>query len=293
MSGGGTASRGRRSRPHDEEEHENHERWLVTYADMLTLLFVLFVVLYAISAVNTSKFNELKSGLASAFKNGTPSVLTQGSGIVGGESVSNQSQIGVNPPSSAGIPSTAATAASKAQAQREVEEFSKIKKAINDSLAKKGLANDALFKVDERGLTVSVMTNDLIFGGNSDILQPEGQVIMDLVARPLRNIDNNIEVDGHTNQLKVSTAPFANGWALSSARAVAVLTYLTSHEGITDDRLRATGFADTRPLISPSNPLSVARNRRVDIVVLTKLSAAAAAALPSTGSAITDNAASG
>jgi chemotaxis protein MotB len=274
MSSSGRA-RGRSRGGGHAEEHENHERWMVTYADMLTLLLVLFIVLYAISQVNTSKFAELKSGLATAFKNGQPSVLTAGSGIVGGESVSTQSEIDPNSPTqplNKPVPQQASAADTNA-AKQEVDEFKQIEKSIQASLHVKGLDGSAQFDIDERGLVVTVVTDELVFSGNSAVLEPQGARILTAVAGPLRSIDNQVQVDGHTNQQNVSTAPYPSGWELSSARASSVVRYLIANAGISASRLSAVGYSDQRPLVDPKNPESITRNRRVDIVVLSKLPA--------------------
>ncbi|MGX7681064.1 flagellar motor protein MotB [Jatrophihabitans sp. DSM 45814] len=292
MSSAARARAGRR-RGH-EEEHENSERWMVTYADMLTLLLVLFIVLYAISQVNTSKFAELKSGLATAFKNGQPSVLTAGSGIVGGESVSSQQQI--VGPNNITIPQTSQQQAQQSStvpadttaAQREVDEFARIKAAIQTSLHAHGLDGSALFSVDERGLVVTIVTDELVFAGNSAALENQGKTIMGAVAVPLRTIDNQLQVDGHTNQQNVSTDPYPSGWELSSARASSVVRFLIQNESISASRLSAVGYSDQRPLIPPSDPRSITRNRRVDIVVLSKLPAGSTAQLATLGKALTD-----
>jgi chemotaxis protein MotB len=278
MSGTSARGGGARRRGH-EEEHENSERWMVTYADMLTLLLVLFIVLYAISQVNTSKFNQLKSGLASAFKNGQPSVLTGGSGLVGGESVTSKNNIGISTPS---LPSAtqASTDTDTTAAQREIDQFKKIEAAIKASLHTRHLDGSAEFSIDERGLVVTVITDELVFTGNSAALEPEGQRILDAVASPLRAIDNKIQVDGHTNQQKVSTYPYPSGWELSSARASSVVRYLIEHQSLSASRLSAVGYSDQRPLVSPKDPRSITRNRRVDIVVLSKLPAGLSAELP-------------
>jgi chemotaxis protein MotB len=273
----------------EEDEHENSERWMVTYADMLTLLLVLFIVMYAISQVNTSKFAELKSGLATAFRNGQPSVLTAGSGLVGGESISSQQQ--VVGPNNVTLPQFAQGAASPSDtnaAKHEIDQFASIKAAIKASLKSRGLDGSALFSIDERGLVVTVVTNELVFAGNSAALENEGTAIMSAVAEPLRSIDNQLQIDGHTNQQKVSTDPYPSGWELSSARASAVVRYLIQHAGILAARLSAVGFSDQRPLVPPSDRRSITRNRRVDVVVLSKLSASAAAQLPALGRAISD-----
>ncbi|HEV2886347.1 MAG TPA: flagellar motor protein MotB [Jatrophihabitans sp.] len=275
---------GRRRGGH-AEEHENHERWMVTYADMLTLLLVLFIVLYAISQVNTSKFSELKSSLASAFKNGQPSVLSGGSGIVSGDSAAQQANPNLPVFSLIQPQSSKSDAASQDRqaAQQEVDEFKEIEAAIKASLHKHALDGNAEFSIDERGLVVTVVTNELVFSGNSAVLEPEGAVILSAVLPPLRPITNEIQVDGHTNQQNVSTAPYPSGWELSSARASSVVRYLVTHGPIAAKRLSAAGFSDQRPLVPASDPRSVTRNRRVDIVVLSKLPASARSQLPALG----------
>ncbi|HEX8306268.1 MAG TPA: flagellar motor protein MotB [Jatrophihabitans sp.] len=284
MSAGRSAA-GRRRGGH-AEEHENHERWMVTYADMLTLLLVLFIVLYAISQVNTSKFSELKSSLASAFKNGQPSVLSGGSGIVGGDSAAQQAN--PNLPVFSPIQPGKAKETSQDQeaARHEVDEFKEIEAAIRASLHKHGLDGNAEFSIDERGLVVTVVTNELVFSGNSAVLEPEGAVILNAVLPPLRKATNQIQVDGHTNQQNVSTAPYPSGWELSSARASSVVRYLVTHGPIAASRLSAAGFSDQRPLLAASDPRSITRNRRVDIVVLSKLPAAARSQLPTLGKGV-------
>jgi chemotaxis protein MotB len=285
MSAGRSAAGRRRGGGH-AEEHENHERWMVTYADMLTLLLVLFIVLYAISQVNTSKFSELKSSLASAFKNGQPSVLSGGSGVVSGDSAAQHANPNLPVFSPIQPDKVKETTQDREAAQREVDEFKEIEAAIKASLHKNGLDGNADFNIDERGLVVTVVTNELVFSGNSAVLEPEGAVILNAVLPPLRKATNQIQVDGHTNQQNVSTAPYPSGWELSSARASSVVRYLVTHGPIAARRLSAAGFSDQRPLLAASDPRSVTRNRRVDIVVLSKLPAGVRSQLPALGKGV-------
>jgi chemotaxis protein MotB len=282
-----------RARGGHEDEHENHERWMVTYADMLTLLLVLFIVMYAISQVNTSKFSELKNGLATAFKNGQPSVATGGNGVLNGASISQQKQSGGSAADAQHMASPATQlAVSKANAdaaKREVDQFTKIEAAIKKSLHAQKLDGTGLFTIDERGLVVTIVTNELVFTGNSAVLEPQGATILNAVVPPLRTLDNQIQVDGHTNQQNVSTAPYPSGWELSSARASAVVRYLIEHGQVPANRLSAAGYSDQRPLVPPSDPLSITRNRRVDIVVLSKLPASARVALPALAQNLNNN----
>ncbi|MEO6700025.1 MAG: flagellar motor protein MotB [Jatrophihabitantaceae bacterium] len=287
----GPRGRGRGRKQH-EEEHVNHERWMVTYADMLTLLLVLFIVLYAISSVNIDKFSQLKASLSTAFGNGTGAgqspVLSGGSGPVDGSSVVQQqksvSASSINQSASSTL--KVASKADAAAAQQEIDQFSKIERAIKSSLHRSGLDGTAAFSIDERGLVVTLITDDLVFSGNSAVLEPKGQLIMSAVAPALLHIDNQLQVDGHTNQQNVSTAPYPSGWELSSARASAVVRFLISAGQISPSRLSAVGYSDQRPLLPASDPRSITRNRRVDIVVLSKLPASARGALVALGATV-------
>jgi chemotaxis protein MotB len=282
-----SAARGRgrgRASAH-EEEHINHERWMVTYADMLTLLLVLFIVLYAISSLNTDKFAELKASLSNAFGNGQSPVLNGGTGPVDGSSMTQQAQnLSANSINKMPSSQLKVVTADQTAVQKEIDEFNKIKAAIKASLHERHQDGTAAFSIDQRGLVVTLVTNELVFAGNSAVLEPEGGVILSAVAPALVHIDNELQVDGHTNQQNVSTAPYPSGWELSSARASSVVRFLISDGHISADRLSAVGFSDQRPLLPPSDPRSVTRNRRVDIVVLSKLPASQRDALVSLGS---------
>lgn len=282
-------------------EEGDSERWMVTYADMLTLLLVLFIVLYAIGSVNTSKFVELKSSLAGAFNSGPTPGLNGGVGLVsGGELAAPQQQIApkqIAPQavslavtdSKAQAAADQATAANPAAAseaaRRELEEFIKIEAAIRASLKARGLEGSAEFAIDERGLAITLVTDSLVFAGNSAILGSDGPKILDAVLPPLRTIDNQLQINGYTNQENVSTYPYPTGWELSSARAASVVGYLIATGPIAPSRLSAVGFSDQRPLVPPEDPRSVTRNRRVDVVVLSKLPVSERAGLSVLGSA--------
>jgi chemotaxis protein MotB len=277
--------RGRVRGGEHEEEHVNHERWMVTYADMLTLLLVLFIVLYAISSLNTDKFAELKASLSNAFGNGQSPVLNGGTGPVDGSSMTQQAQnLSANSINKMPSSQLKVVTADQTAVQKEIDEFNKIKAAIKASLHERHQDGTAAFSIDQRGLVVTLVTNELVFAGNSAVLEPEGGVILSAVAPALVHIDNELQVDGHTNQQNVSTAPYPSGWELSSARASAVVRFLISDGHISAGRLSAVGFSDQRPLLPPSDPRSVTRNRRVDIVVLSKLPASQRDALVSLGS---------
>ncbi len=301
MSSGG----GKRKQAHEEhEEHVNHERWLVSYADMLTLLFVLFVVLFSMSSVNQKKFAELAAGLSAGFGaksvafSGQTSVLdgsgnaaeivqidpgaNPGDGKVGDSNLTNNQK-------SAVAAAVAAQSRSKASedakaATKEAENMKKIENKISDALAKEKLLGSVKFTLDRRGLVVTIVTNEVVFAGNRADLQAGGEKILNAIAPTLAKLPNNIEVDGNTNQLNAQTTFYPSGWELSAARASTTVRYLVS-KSLAKNRMTAVGFSDTKPLIPPSDPRSVTMNRRVDVVVLTTLPANQAALLPAAAGA--------
>jgi chemotaxis protein MotB len=299
-------SSGKRKRGgHEEhEEHVNHERWLVSYADMLTLLFVLFVVLFSMSDINQKKFAELAAGLEEGFGSQSAAFTSRGGTMDGTGNNTEVMQIdpGANPgDGSAGTEhltsvqqeavKAAVQAQSRSQAQKnaeaaakEAENLKKVENKVSDALAKEKLLGSVKFSVDRRGLVVTIVTNEVVFGGNRADLQPGGEKILNAIAPTLAKLPNNIEVDGNTNQLNAKTTFYPSGWELSAARASTTVRYLVGH-GLAKGRMSAVGFSDTKPLISPSDPRSVTMNRRVDVVVLTTLPADQAVLLPSAAGA--------
>lgn len=301
-SGGGGA---KRKKAHEEhEEHVNHERWLVSYADMLTLLFVLFVVLYSMSDVNMKKFAQLANGLSEGF--GAQSAAFQGKQAVLEGSGNNTQIMQIDPGAEKGdgkagtadmtakeiqAVQNALVAQSRAKGQqdaqaaaKEAEDMKKVENKIADALAKEKMVGSVKFTIDKRGLVVTVVTNEVVFAGNRAELKPGGEKILDAIAPTLSALPNNIEVDGNTNQLKAKTTLYPSGWELSAARASSTVRYLSGH-GIAKNRMSAVGFSDTKPLIDPADPRSIQMNRRVDIVVLTTLPADQAALLPAAAGA--------
>jgi chemotaxis protein MotB len=284
-----------------EEEHENHERWLITYADMLTLLMVLFIVMFAMSAVDQRKFQALANGLAEGF--GSPSVAFQGktgtldtdakSAALSVDSAVPKLQDGLNmgveaaPNRKADADKRAVAAADRARASasagravREVKNLRKVQEKITKALRARKLDDSVRFRITEKGLIVSVVSSDVVFAGDRAELLVGGRRIMEAIAPALRDLPNDIQVDGHTNQLPVPTVNYPSAWELSTARASTVVRFLTGF-GLPEQRLSAAGYAGTRPLFPPSDPRAARLNRRVDIVVLSTLDSADRALLPS------------
>jgi chemotaxis protein MotB len=299
MSSGGGGAKRKKGGHEEHEEHVNHERWLVSYADMLTLLFVLFVVLFSMSSIDQKKFAELAAGLSAGFGAQSVAFQEQTSNLEGSGAAAQVVKIdpGVNPgDGSSGKQNLtmaqqaavdrAVQAQSRAKASqdaqaatKEAENLKRIERKMADALKAAKLLDQVKFTIDQRGLVVTVVTNEVVFEGDRAELRAGGAKILDALAPTLLNLPNNIEVDGNTNQLASQTKYYPSGWELSAARASAVVRYLTDH-GLAKKRMSAVGFSDTKPLIDPADPRSITMNRRVDVVVLTTLKPDQAALLP-------------
>jgi chemotaxis protein MotB len=290
VSSGGHGGR-RRGKKHEEEEHENHERWLVSYADMMTLLLVLFVVLYAMSQVDKQKFAQLASGLSEAF--GTPvSVIpaaTPEGSVLDGLPGTIDIASAIAPEETveqAEVDAAAAQAALQeaqqvaAEAQAEYQDLAEVRERIEAALAAAGQAGAARFEIDERGLVVHIVADQVLFDAEQAVLRPEGRAILDAIAPTLRDLPNSLGVEGHANHLPVTPGgPWPSNWELSAYRATTVVRYMAG-TGVEGNRMVANGYSDTRPLVPPSDPTAISVNRRVDVVVLSTASAEANELLP-------------
>lgn len=231
-------------------------RWLLTYADMITLLLALFIMLFAISQVEAGKFKELSAALVQAFGGGKP-IFKGGSNVL---SPSQDKQVQVVPP--------------VFPAQAPNPELKRAAEAMEEGLEKEGLTGAVVMEFEERGLRVSVLTAEKgrqpLFERGEAVLKPATKVILSIVAKAIRNMSNPIRIEGHTCNLPISTGEFPSNWELSTRRATNVLRYFIEAEKIPADRLSAAGYADTKPLQDHPLVSELHRqfNRRVDIVIL-------------------------
>jgi chemotaxis protein MotB len=281
----------KRPKKHEEEEHENHERWLVSYADMVTLLMCLFIVLFAMSQIDKAKFAQLSAGLSESF--GAPITVMPGTtpegsvldGLNGAVDIA--SAIPPDPQVQEAAVDAAAAAAAAERAQRiaaeaadAYEDLAAARDRIDAALTAAGYAGAARYEIDERGLVVHIVADAVLFDAEEAVLRPEGRQILDAVAPTLTGMPNVLRVEGHANHLPVSRGgPWPSNWELSGYRASTVLRHLAA-DGVPEPRMSATGYASTRPLVPESDPTALSVNRRVDIVVLSTASAEANALLP-------------
>jgi chemotaxis protein MotB len=260
------------------EEHDNHERWMVTYADMVTLLMVLFIILFSMSQVDQKKFDQLKAGLAVGFGN-SPSIQTGSTSILQepGQAVADAiAPQAVSLDTRATKPSAEKMqaedkAAKLAAAQSEVDRLKELLARFNAALRAHHLEGDVKSSIDSRGLVVSLVSRHVVFEPNLATLSPRGQEVIDTLAPVLRDIPDPLQIDGHTNQVKVKPKFYPTDWELSAARAVTVLRHLNEIDHVPASRMTASAFGHEKPLVDPSKPGSQRINKRVDIVILSTL----------------------
>ena len=276
MSGHGRG-RGRRRGGHGGGHEGGDERWLLTYADMITLLMALFMVLFSISSVNISKYQVLQHALQKAFIGG---VLDGGKGVQAGNptritgvqtatpSGSVDSSFNIFTKTLLGSGKTNSAAKAKAAA-KEQNTLLEVQRRVENYATKHGFAADISTSIDQRGLVIRLLTNNLVFDSGQATLKPTATPLLMRVSRLLvsMHIDNPISVEGNTDNVPISGGEFPSNWELSTARADAVLEFLL-HHGISPKHLAAVGYADQNPVAPNTSDAGRALNRRVDIVVI-------------------------
>ena len=234
-------------------EHDNHERWMVSYADFITLLFAFFVVMYAISSVNEGKYKVFSVSVNHAF--GANGKAGEGSAVhLSEEEIYFKSLVDRR------------NARMAEKQRKQNERMQNLAKTLNETMDK--FVKNGQMNVSQtgRGIEMEINASALFNQGEADI-QPEAKKTLADAAKVLVDNDYAIEVEGHTDNLPISTARFPSNWELSSARASSVVR-LFIDQGVAAKRLKAVGSADNQPVQPNDTAEGRARNRRVTITVL-------------------------
>jgi chemotaxis protein MotB len=268
---------------HEEhEEHANHEAWVIPYADLLTLLMAMFIALFAISSVNVDKAKRLEMGFNNAASrpqiglfssNGGKSAVegvsdgqTGGKGILGG---------GQNPASSnSGQGQTDTITPSdtiKAAEKKEQKKLSNLQTQIQTAANQQGVGGEISFQLEGRGLVLRLVNDNVLFASGQASIEPEGMHVLDVVGGVLGRIDNPLLIEGYTDDRPISTSQFASNWELSTARADTVLRYLVDTVKLGEERMTAQGYGARHPVASNATDAGRAENRRVEIVIESKV----------------------
>ena len=230
-------------------EHASHERWLVSYADFITLLFAFFVVMFASSQVNKKKVGAIAAYFESYIRDGN-------------------AQVQVPRPEDA-APSPADPSLSALTA----EELAPVQAQLAEALAAEIEQRQVDLAMHPRGLVLSLRESAL-FPPGRDTLQPQAAPILRQVGRALSNLPHQpVRLEGHTDNVPIATTQFPSNWELSAARAIAVMEVFAGQFAIDPRRLAVAGYADQRPAATNDAAEGRARNRRVDVVVLSRSAA--------------------
>lgn len=244
-----------RKRYDDDTAQEHHERWLISYADLITLLFAFFVVMYAISIVNEGKYKVLSEALGDAF---------------GGRVAATQAAPGVAPSVEPVLPLSHIINRKRIDAaRREQERLGVMARDLSATLLPLVKSGQVRVTQNARGISVEINASVLFEQGQA-VLDPEAREVLGAVAGLLKDDRHRIEVEGHTDDVPIASAIHPSNWELSSARAASVVRLFIDN-GLPAARLAAIGLADTRPVAPNTDAAGQARNRRVAVTILADL----------------------
>jgi len=254
------------ARPKPHEEHENHERWLVSYADFITLLFAFFVVMYSISSLNEGKYKVLSQTIIAAF---TGQPTTPVPVQTGQPFNSTPSAIDLPPlpkPQKPEVIEPGRGGPAAREVQKNLDEVAKKIQELLSSAIRKG---DVRVRTTPLGVVIDIHDTVLFASGQAD-LTPQAQDLLDQIAGVLRGVTYPIQVNGFTDDRPINTPQFHSNWALSAARAVSVVEMFIA-QGVPPEQLVAAGYGQYHPVATNATAQGRAANRRVSVVVVSPL----------------------
>lgn len=221
-----------------DEKPEGLDRWLLTYADMITLLMAFFIMVYSMSVLNVSKFRQAAVSIRSGFRG-----VTKGQG----KSILNTPPTAVG--DTAGVPW-------------------KTLKPVVEFIDRQARDQNVTIGEDDRGIVISMSSDSLLFDPGSAEVKPKAFPFLDKIAGMLKSTSNDVRVEGHTCDLPPRSDRYATNWELSTARATGILRYLVERRGLPQSRVSASGYGSTRPAAANRVGDNRARNRRVEIIIV-------------------------
>ncbi len=254
------------ARARRQASHENHERWLVSYADFITLLFAFFVVMFATSQTDKAKASQVSDAVKDALENGGVRAMVHEilGGTVDDKGQGNAMMHGPGGETKVKSPDP------KPLPPPEVAELLPSMKYLSGELQSEIKSGKIEMRLEPRGLVVS-LKQAAFFPSAGDAVDPASYPSLQKVAAVLRDLPNPVRLEGHTDSVPIHTARFRNNWELSAARSIAMLNVLTDRFQLSAERFSVAGYADTAPVASNDTEENRARNRRVDIVILNQL----------------------
>ncbi|NOU90357.1 OmpA family protein [Paenibacillus sp. LMG 31460] len=258
----------RRGKKH--EEHVNHERWLITYADLITLLLVFFIIMYAMSKVDVQKYSVLAQALNMQFQK-ADSVLDKGFGVSGqmtpkqgdAQTPQNQNQSQVD-----NKEEKDKTKPEENEKEKREKELQDLLKQVQAYIKDQNLEAQVSASDTERGVAITLNDLFLFDLGKAD-LKAASFPILQKLASLIPTLNSKVSIEGHTDNLPLATgSPFKDNWGLSFARSLSVLRYFSYTAKLDNNKFIATAYADTMPKVANTSDENRSKNRRVEIIVL-------------------------
>lgn len=262
-----------------QDIHINHERWLVSYADFITLLFAFFVVMYSISQVNDSKYRVLSDTFIEAFNqptdtqtNAQPSEqVSPAADVIVPIDLGKPAQPDQPPVEPASDPAVGKgetpldAVAPGEEVPKTADELTQISDLVTEKFSQ--LIQDQLIQVSSNELWLQIELKDsILFSSGSAETSEQARKIFDEIASILKNYSNPVQVEGFTDNIPINSAKYPTNWELSTARASAIVKYLAAN-GVAPERLSAVGYGEYQPVASNDSEAGRAQNRRVAIMV--------------------------
>ncbi len=222
--------------------HENQERWLLTYADLITLLLAFFIVMYSMSKIDAKKFGAVTNALSGALR-GTDLAQRER------EVFASDRLLGGGP--------------------LKTGELRLMQQQLQQQVKKQSMESSVSAEVTERGLVISVKDATLFDEGRAD-LNPKALSVLRVIGAEIKDVSNHLRVEGYTDNRAINTLRFPSNWELSASRATSVLRFLVDSAGCAPQRISALGFGEYRPIVPNDTPEHMAQNRRVDVVLLSQ-----------------------
>ena len=245
--------------------HENHERWLISYADFITLLFAFFVVMFASSQTDKTKARQISESVTKALEESSISHAAAAVVKVLGGTVDDKGQGNAQMKGPGG-----AQKAAKETPPDQVVDLLPSLKLLSKELEREIASGKVEVTLEARGLIIS-LKEAILYASGSNELEDAGIPVIKKVAAAVRAVPNPIRLEGHTDSIPIHTARFHNNWELSSARAVSMLEILEVEFDVPAGRMAVVGYADTVPIGDNGKPEGRARNRRVDVAILSQI----------------------
>ena len=255
------------------EEHENLERWLVSYADFITLLFAFFTTMYAISSVDAQKMGRMVLSMQAAFSS---AIFPASNSKIG---LSNSGAM--PPPQSSALFNSVVKNKELSKAQKMLqklktqdlvrikrENLARIKQDLTHIIMDDALKDKVKIVIKSRGIVVSLAEAGFFDSGKA-VVKKDSLPLLDKIANYLKGLPNFIRVEGHTDNVPIHTSRFPSNWELSTARATYIVSYFIRNHGFDPRKLSAAGYGEYHPIDTNSTTEGRAKNRRVDIVILT------------------------